>query len=401
MPRRIALVTQGYQSAGGVQTVARWLVDGLRRNDYAVNVFDLASSARDPWSRRLTAPLSMVRRSLIARDADEPDVTHVGANAVEIESFRYHPRAELTAILDQFDVVQIVAGGPALAGVTANTSTPCALQVATTVAWEREAMLRGSWSPTRVWRRLMTHRVGMTERSILRAADAVLVENDLMADFARGAGQESVVLAPPGVDTRTFTPHPAGWQSEGYLLSVCRLADERKGLGRLIEGYAIAVRADPTLPRLVLAGRGALPDAHEELIDRLDVRSRVTVRSDVPAEELPALYRSASVYLQASFEEGLGISVLEAMASGLPVVATDTAGTRVTVVDGSTGVLVPQHDVARRLADGTALTRESGTAMAENARERAVTSFSTEATLARYLEVYDALIDGRHRVSVP
>lgn len=140
----------------------------------------------------------------------------------------------------------------------------------------------------------------------------------------------------------------------------------------------------------------------KRLIDELGLIERVDVRSDVPEAELPSLYREASVYLQASHEEGLGISVIEAMASGLPVVCTETAGTRETVAHGDTGWLVSQGlEVEVMIADLTlSIWDDDPQAMSRRARERAISLFSSQATLSRYLEVYEQLLGGspeRHR----
>ena len=202
-----------------------------------------------------------------------------------------------------------------------------------------------------------------------------------------------MLLAPPGVDTQTFTPRSAGWRKDGYLLSVCRLHDTRKGLDRLIEAYATLLAGDSGAPDLVLAGRGQIPHALSREIGVRGLSTRVQVRRNIPQSELPDLYREASVYIQTSYEEGLGISVLEAMSSGLPVVSTMTAGSLETVAHGLTGWLIDQDD--RNIGVVTAVARRtlqtlhgSGPKMARHARERATALFSTEAALSRYMATY-------------
>lgn len=392
-PHRIALVTQGYQSVGGVQTAARWLATGLRGAGFEVEIFDLATSSADVYSRRLISPGSWRRATLLALDSSEMHVTHVGANGVEFEPLRYLPRVEFTRELAGFDFVQVVAGGPALALTAIRSRRPIVLLVATTVAWERASQLAAGTAMA-LWRGGMTKAVSMMERAALQTADVVLVLNTEMQDFARSVGQTRVVITPPGVDTERFTPRTDGWNSTGYLLSVCRLNDTRKGLDRLIRSYALMTTLRPSVPALVLAGRGELPTSLMRLIAELGVAERISVRSDVPQAELPSLYRGASVYLQTSHEEGLGISVIEAMASGLPVVSTDTAGTRETVAHGDTGWLVNQgSEVESAIAERTiSVWNNDAQAMSCRARSRAVSLFSDQATLSHFLEVYDQLI---------
>jgi glycosyltransferase involved in cell wall biosynthesis len=150
----------------------------------------------------------------------------------------------------------------------------------------------------------------------------VLVENEAMVAAATEAGQRNVVKAPPGVDTTRFLPAFDGWRKDGHLLSVCRLGDPRKGLDRLIRAYAVLCREAEPAPRLVIAGKGRLLPAHRELIEDLKLTQKIDVRTDVSEKALVELYQKASVFVQTSHEEGLGLSVLEAMACGLPVVTT-------------------------------------------------------------------------------
>jgi len=394
--RRIALVTQGYQTAGGVQTAARWLASGLRDAGYGVDVFDLATSRTDRYSRRLMSPASWRRNTLLAVDSSKVQGTHVGANWVELEPLRYLPRAEFSAELNRYDLVQVVAGGPALALAAIRSKRPIVLLVATTVASERASQLAATGAVLAWWRGGMTKAVSVMERVALRRANAVLVLNCEMQEFVRSVSQTRVVLAPPGVDTELFTPPAEGWNSAGYLLSVCRLNDARKGLDRLIRSYALMKKWRPSVPTLVLAGSGELPAPLTRLIAQLGLAERVIVRSDVSQSELPSLYQGASVYLQASHEEGLGISVIEAMASGLPVVSTETAGTRETVAHGDTGWLVRQgSDVTSMIAERTiSIWDNDAQAMSRRARSRAVSLFSDQATLSRFLKVYDEFLGG-------
>ena len=393
---KIALVTQGYHTGGGVPTVTRWLHDSLVAAGHSVGIHDLATSRADGLSRRVAKPSTWLRPTLARRCRTEPDVWHWGANAVEIESMRYRPRAELTRALRRYDLIQVVSGGPALAAAVRRTGVPVVMQVATTVAWERKSQLAAEVGAGRLWHHAMTALTSRAERSALRSVDAVLVENAAMLAHVRAVGQCNVVLAPPGVDTYRFTPPPTGWASDGYLLSVCRLGDARKGIDRTIRAYREIVSMDARVPNLVLAGRGSLPRPLVDLIARLGLSARVVIRSDVDRDELVALYQGASVFLLTSHEEGLGMSVLEASSCGLPTVCTDTAGTRESVADGETGWLIPQFSgdempaaVAKRVLD---VLHGSGEAMSARARDRCVREFSRDATLARFVNTYEGLL---------
>jgi glycosyltransferase involved in cell wall biosynthesis len=109
-----------------------------------------------------------------------------------------------------------------------------------------------------------------------------------------------------------------------------------------------------------------------------------------------ALLSCADVFVLPSLVEGLPLSVLEAMAAGVPVVATDIPGTREAVEHEVTGLLVPARDAQAltRAIDRT-LTNAAATATRTMAaRERARRDFSTDAVVARVTDLYTSLLHG-------
>jgi glycosyltransferase involved in cell wall biosynthesis len=127
----------------------------------------------------------------------------------------------------------------------------------------------------------------------------------------------------------------------------------------------------------------------ESLARELDIAGRVTWHGWRSKEEVAALYRCASCLVNPSKYEGLPNTVLEAMASGLPVVASDVGGNNDLVVPGATGYLfeLTQPDALttalRALADDPA----GAQAMGKRAREVAVASYSWQGVATRYLEL--------------
>ena len=163
---------------------------------------------------------------------------------------------------------------------------PVVLQAATTLRWEREARHAIAPGGARLWRDLMTTCSTRTEREAIRRSDAVLVENDEMLAFVRGVGQSNVIKAAPGVDVDRFHPPTSGWNSGGYLLSVCRLDEPRKRLDRLLSAYGALIREDPQTPCLVLAGKGNLPGPIRTAIEGSTMARRIRVLTDVADNEL-------------------------------------------------------------------------------------------------------------------
>jgi len=191
------------------------------------------------------------------------------------------------------------------------------------------------------------------ERRIVRDADAIAPTcTDEVFELVRlGADSERLSVVPCGVDLTAFTPHgPSEPRTPGLHRIVCigRLV-KRKGVGNVISTL-------PDVPHteLVIAGGGQDDNPEVKrlraLADEHGVADRVVFRGPVGRAGVPALLRSADAVVCAPWYEPFGIVPLEAMACGVPVVASAVGGMIDTVVDGRTGVHVPPRD-PERLAD--------------------------------------------------
>jgi glycosyltransferase involved in cell wall biosynthesis len=330
---------------------------------------------------------------VVTKHVDGIHYQEVGSVVSEIEVRRYYPRQVLTELLDSFDLVQIVAGSPAQAHVVRDVTVPVFLQVATLVEWERRALLR-KWSLRGLWDRLMTRAMARMDETGARFARTVFVENVLMhAHLGRALERGRVVFTPPGIDTQVFTP---GGNPGEYILSVGRFDDPRKNVRLLFDAYRRLRDRMRQAPRLVLAGHAGPPSEELKYARALGIDSFVDIRVGLTQRELADLYRAARVFVLTSHEEGLGLAILEAMASALPVVSTRCGGPETSVVHGETGWLVEPGDAdgiaeaLHRLLRDEPARRTFGSA----ARARAVSEFSIEAAGRRFLAHYDAALLG-------
>ena len=185
------------------------------------------------------------------------------------------------------------------------------------------------------------------ERQLGQAVHRIVVQcQDELRELALlGVPRSRTVLIPSGVNTERFRPdgpaEPRG--SHPRILTVGRLV-ERKG-------FEDVIRALPAVPDAELVVVGGAPDGQDpyadrllDLADRCRVADRVRLAGAVPAADMPRWYRSADVLAAAPWYEPFGLTPLEAMACGVPVVATAVGGLTDTVVDGITGDLVPPRD---------------------------------------------------------
>ncbi|MGB6829061.1 MAG: glycosyltransferase, partial [Terracidiphilus sp.] len=113
----------------------------------------------------------------------------------------------------------------------------------------------------------------------------------------------------------------------------------RKGVHILVEAFKMA-----NLKNSELAIAGGGDPRFQAVIDKINAPN-TRFLGVVPNPELPPVYRSASVFVLPSFEDGFGMVVLEAMASGCPVIVSSSAGASDVVSEGSNGFIVPAGDV--------------------------------------------------------
>jgi glycosyltransferase involved in cell wall biosynthesis len=150
---------------------------------------------------------------------------------------------------------------------------------------------------------------------------------------------------------------------------------------------------------LLLAGEGPEREAIRAQVERLGLTNQVRflgLRQDVPR-----LLAAADLFLLTSISEGIPLTLIEAMAAGLPVVSTRVGGTGEVVIDGETGLLTPPRDDAAlaeavlRLAQMPGLRRRMGQCGAERARSL----FSEERMADQYFELYEEMLHGRSGIS--
>lgn len=198
-----------------------------------------------------------------------------------------------------------------------------------------------------------------------------------------------------GVDTEYFRPPAAPAAGPPKVLSVARMVPE-KDHDTLLAAFQRTAQAHPEA-ELLLVGEGARRAAVRDLARQLLPEDRVKLLP--PREDLRPLLQQASFLVLSSQTEALPNVVLEAMAVGLPVVATRVGGVPELVQSGRTGWLVNPGDAPglatamnRALADP-----EARQAMGQAGRDRAVKHFSLEAMTRQYEEVLDRLLQDVRR----
>jgi glycosyltransferase involved in cell wall biosynthesis len=238
-------------------------------------------------------------------------------------------------------------------------------------------------------------------------ARRVIAVSEAVAASARAAGifvpsaphrrraSQMLVVVPNGVDAtrfafaaqqrqRTRKPSPEG--SGPVALCVARLSPE-KDVGGFLEAAALVAGRLATA-RFWIAGDGPLLPTLRHQVRQLGLEGRADLLGR--RDDIPALLAAADLLCLPSREEGLGLAALEAMAAGLPVVATRVGGLAEVVEDGKTGLLVPPGDRAALANALRELLSDAprSLAMGKAGRARVEAHYTQEAMIAATQAVY-------------
>lgn len=206
---------------------------------------------------------------------------------------------------------------------------------------------------------------------------------------------EKFIVIPNGVDVERFQPRPrrqdirASWgvSDENILFGLIGRLDRQKGSFEFIEAAAQVLREEPRA-RFVLVGGNTIGEeeidrAARELLKKLDLGSRV-ILTDF-RKDIPDVMNALDVFVMPSYEENFGNVLLEALASGLPTIGTDSGGTPEILDRGETGLLCEPRSatsLARSMLQliGSPTLRED---LSQRAREKALREYDMEKVFDR------------------
>lgn len=206
-------------------------------------------------------------------------------------------------------------------------------------------------------------------RYTLRRSTVMVGDCDAVRKKASDFGfpTERVVLFPWGVDLSRFSPgepgelrRRLGWEDDFVVLSL-RTWEPLYGVDVVVKAFCQAAAREPRL-RLMLLGGGSQAGHLRQLLAQHGLLERVHFGGQINGDDLPAYYRAADLYVSASHSDGSSVSLMEALASGLPVLVSDIPGNREWIgPDEGAGWLFPDGDFAA-LAAGMlrAVAEESG-----------------------------------------
>ena len=355
-----------WDAPGGVQVHVRGLADGLAARGHEPTILAPASAAvRDPDVHVVGRPVRIPYGGKVSPISPSHAAWRRVREALEVlEPDLVHAHEPFSPSVSMF--------------ATLASRAPV---VATFHAFHERSRLLGAASPLL--------------RRVARRLDATIAVSEAAASFVAPVVPRVTDVVPNGVDVTRFAsgePRPDA-PPPPVILWIGRL-DPQKGFGVAVRAFAeiAAEREDATF---VVAGDGKDRVALADL--RPEIRRRVRMLGAVANEDLPGHLASASVFVApATGHESFGVVLVEAMAAGVPVVATDIEGYREVVRDDVDGLLVRPGDphvvaaaVLRVLGDGALATR-----LGASGRERSRT-YGWDAVVPEIEAIYRRVAEGR------
>jgi glycosyltransferase involved in cell wall biosynthesis len=367
-PRRILLVVDSvYPAMGGAERQVELLAKAFRMRGHQVHILA-------PLLRKDDLPFEIVDGTPVER-MRYPHIRKWGSLflCMRFALWLIRHRNSFDAI--HIHTVHILA---AVAGlVRPLLAMPVAIKI--TGAWEFEGGLLDPAIQHKPFIRALNWGV--------KRIDYVQCISEFTREMALGAGYPASMLrmVPNAVDTDKFHCHDL-YEGPPCVVYVGRLRTV-KGVYVLLDAWAEVVKRVDA--KLLIAGDGPEGEALVARARELGIAGSVEFLGAV--DDVPAVHARGCVYAQPSFQEGMPNSVLEAMASGLPVAATHISGNVDLVFEGDNGLLVPAGD-AKAMADAlvTLLTdRELARRMGQRSRARVAERYGLDAVIGELIALYD------------
>ena len=237
----------------------------------------------------------------------------------------------------------------------------------------------------------------IASKLFLKSADAVIALTQDMERKIQEICNRDAFVIPGGIDLRRFeglsrkNAAKSSTDSERIILFVGRL-HPLKGVAYLVEAMYTIIHSNPRV-RLLIVGDGEERSNLENLTNKLGLAKYISFTGKVPHEKVPEYMATADVLVLPSLVEGFGVVLLEAMACGLPIVATNVGGIPEIVQDGENG-LMAESENSREIADKVLMIFENDELrkrISQNNLEKAK-NYSWKAVVDKLEKVYQGII---------
>ena len=354
---------------------------------------ELAGSAHDVWFLRLAEDEAALDRRPLPDGVQTVALRSVSAADLQAPESMVPLVPALERVIDEVGPDLVQAGPVQSCGFMAALAGFHPLMV---MSWGSDVLVDACRDE--VWR--------WATKYTLERADALVADCMAVRDKAREFApfeDSQVVLLPWGVDLGRFRPGTdstglrarLAWQDSFVVLST-RSWEPVYNVETVVEAFAMAREVNPSI-KLILVGDGALSPRIAERIAERGLDSDIHRPGRVSHDVLPEYFRASDIYLSSALSDGSSVSLMEAMATGLPAIVTDAPGNREWVTLGENGWLAPAHDgaaFADRILAAAELGAECRGQMGIQNRQTAEARADWSSNVKRLTKAYDE-IEGR------
>jgi glycosyltransferase involved in cell wall biosynthesis len=340
--KKIAIIVPGLKNGGGVPAMGNFLYSIIKNSpDFDPDLISIATSSSDKASLLFSSPKTWYRYPKIFNETWQgKPYKHVGCFGADIEFFRYLRNKTLAKLLTQYHLLIVVGGAPIFGFGLRHISKPKFLTMATSYRQDRESYMNHVYGIKKYWLKFMMRLSPFFERYSLVSMDHIFLQSHYAYNLIKNIVPNNFLsLGVPGVNTDVF--FSSQYCTNGYILSVARFADPRKNVRLLFTAYHKLCQNLNNVPNLVLAGKHLPNEDDWKFAINLNISNKITLINNPSQEELSKIYKGASIFVLSSNEEGLGIVLIEAMASGIPVISTACGGPETIISNNHNGFLVP------------------------------------------------------------
>jgi len=231
------------------------------------------------------------------------------------------------------------------------------------------------------------------KRTIQKSTRIITVTNQVKNLYTEWVDEEKISTIPFGVDIETFKPAQENERQEEFEILYAGSLYALKGLPFLIQAIA-HVRRNKTKANLTIVGEGTQKETLIALAKALRIEKHVKFEGFIPYSKMPMYYNRCDIFCFPTLGEPFGKAVIEAMACGKPVIATNIGGTAEIIQNGANGILVPPADSETMAVEIDRLINDAQERrrISKKARETTVERFSWEKIAEKYHQMYAGLL---------
>ena len=397
---KIALLTYGMrpQNPGGVTVGIIRILEMLSlAKDINVDIFNFADNINNEFPGFVNT--EEIQSGIFVSSFGNYRVYNITSSLPLLECMRFRTRPKLRELLANYEMVIVRTGLLQFANVLPSLKQRVVIIVSTRLKWERQSQYKSMSPLKRNILRVQYPVLQFQEKRVLKSLRHFSVENKIMQNwiFSKTNEEPRIWYPVAKAELEIYRIDPK-LRCNTYFISVGRLNEPRKGWSRLMNAYKVAFEVDRTLPPLKIIGWGNFNLEDKKTFEALRNNYPIRLYSNVSDEEKMMHLSKAFFFLQASFEEGLGYVGIEALSLGIPLICSDTFGSREYVRPTENGFLIDQGDnFIGRFSESILATRTVDyESMSKNALEIHAQSFSFKRSKIDFFKIFPELFSAEN-----